>query len=325
MEKRTKILVSAPIRGEKLFNLKAGQDTSRAIWAIGGGKGGTGKTFIASSLGLELSQGNLEVVMIDADLGAPNLHTFLGLPSPEVTLADFVYKKVRNLEEVMTETPHGRLKLVSGSSQRLYMANLGYQQKQKLLRHIQGLNHSHTIIDTGGGTYFNCIDFFSISDHGILVANPDPASIENAYQFLRSVTLRILKAGVRRYGMGELVERAAESRKNAPESIDGLLQLVRSDDQNCGELLRESLDRFRPCLIMNKVDGEDDAVLGESISQVIKRYLAIDLTYLGAVPYDDKVDLSVKKFTPFVYAHPHSKTTYAIKKITDRLLKTVYV
>ena len=292
----------------------------KSVWAIGGGKGGTGKTFVASSLGLHLAREDTDVVMVDADLGAPNAHTFLGVQNPRLTLADFVYKKVPSLSDVLTDTPYPRLKLVAGSNRRLYMANLAYFQKQRLLRHIKSLDHTHTIVDTGAGTHFNCIDFFPIADLAILVVNPNPASIENAYQFLRSVTLRILKFSIRRNGMADLVKQASASANGAPESINSLVQLVKQCDQHQADILLSSLQQFRPCLIVNKVRGRNDALLGRSMAQVVERHLAVHLHYVGMVPYDPDIESCMKSFTPYVHLHPHSKTSYALRVILDRLV-----
>ena len=290
------------------------------IWSIGGGKGGTGKTFVAASMGLLFSENQVEVSMIDADLGAANLHTFLGVQNPPLTLGDFISKKVAKLSKVMLDTRHPGLKLAAGCNQHYDLANLSYLQKQKLLRHIKSLNHRRTIIDTGGGTYFNCLDFFPISDIAILVVNPDPASIENTYQFLRSVTLRILQFSIRRHEMDHLIEKAAESQKQVPRSIKGLLELVSSHDNYRGELLKEALGKFRPCLIINKAHEHDDAILGKSIVDVIRRCLAIDVHYVGAVPYDEDIRRSLIDFKPYVLAFPCSKSTYALRLIADRLL-----
>ena len=75
----------------------------KPIWSIGGGKGGTGKTFVAASLGLLFSENQVEVSLIDADLGAANLHTFLGIRNPQLSLGDFISKKVSDLSKVMPE------------------------------------------------------------------------------------------------------------------------------------------------------------------------------------------------------------------------------
>ena len=66
------------------------------IWAIGGGKGGVGKSVIATNVAASIAKGpNDSVALVDADLGGANLHTLLGVPSPKANLADFISKKGR--------------------------------------------------------------------------------------------------------------------------------------------------------------------------------------------------------------------------------------
>src|SRR4051812_16741810 len=50
----------------------------KQVWAVGGGKGGVGKSLIASSVALSLSRSGSHVVAMDLDLGGANLHTTLG-------------------------------------------------------------------------------------------------------------------------------------------------------------------------------------------------------------------------------------------------------
>jgi flagellar biosynthesis protein FlhG len=53
------------------------------IYPIGGGKGGVGKSFVAASLGGYIANSGKTVALVDLDLGASNLHTFLGMPAPD--------------------------------------------------------------------------------------------------------------------------------------------------------------------------------------------------------------------------------------------------
>ena len=48
----------------------------RNIFAIGGGKGGVGKTSITVSMGVALASHGHKVVIVDADLGGSNLHNY---------------------------------------------------------------------------------------------------------------------------------------------------------------------------------------------------------------------------------------------------------
>ena len=63
-----------------------------AVLAVGGGKGGVGKSIISANLSAILSQAGYRVLVIDLDLGCANLHTQFGIPMPRKTLADFLLR-----------------------------------------------------------------------------------------------------------------------------------------------------------------------------------------------------------------------------------------
>src|SRR5512133_955478 len=63
------------------------------IWPIGGGKGGTGKSFLTGSLGFLLAKSGYRTLLIDVDLGAANLHTIVGVPNPSRCLSDFIHRR----------------------------------------------------------------------------------------------------------------------------------------------------------------------------------------------------------------------------------------
>ena len=52
------------------------------IWAIGGGKGGAGKSVVSTVLAFWLARMGKRTVLVDVDLGGANLHTLLGIKSP---------------------------------------------------------------------------------------------------------------------------------------------------------------------------------------------------------------------------------------------------
>lgn len=54
------------------------------IISVGGGKGGTGKTFIATSIAHHLARSGKKVLYVDADVESPVSHTLLGIDGREI-------------------------------------------------------------------------------------------------------------------------------------------------------------------------------------------------------------------------------------------------
>jgi len=296
------------------------QDSSKTIWAVGGGKGGTGKSFFSACLAIQLSLQKEDTILIDADLGGPNLHTFLGMKEPTLDLGHFITNKVPNLKEALTSTPFKDLRFLRGTENILFMSNLNYYKKLKLIRHIKAFDAKRVIIDIGTGTSYNCIDFFLLSNPGILIVNPEPTSIENAYYFLKSCIIRILKLNIEYYKIQDLIKKIAEHIQDTSKSIFSLLSEIISHDKFYADLLYKALQKFTPCLIINKARDEKDFLLGQSISNVVQKYLVIDLNFLGVIPFDEKVHTSLRNLSPYMKIFPNSEVAISIKSMAEKLL-----
>src|SRR3569833_2571519 len=85
------------------------------IVAVGGGKGGVGKSLVSTNLAVALARTGAKVVMLDADLGAPNLHTMFGIMRPQRTVEDFLSGRSATLDEVALATPIPGLRLIAGA------------------------------------------------------------------------------------------------------------------------------------------------------------------------------------------------------------------
>ena len=177
------------------FHSQLDPNRNHKIWAIGGGKGGVGKSMVTANLSICLSLMGYKVVAIDLDLGGANLHTCLGVPVPDLTLSDYLSKKVRTMSELQTKTPIKNLTIISGAQDDMGIANLRQMQKAKILNKLGTLNADYILLDLGAGTNLNTLDFFISADQGILIALPEPTSIENTYRFIKSVYHRKLKDG----------------------------------------------------------------------------------------------------------------------------------
>ena len=291
------------------------------IWTIGGGKGGSGKSFVTTNMGICLAQLGVKVILVDADLGGANLHTFLGISPPLFSLADFIQKRVSRLQEVLIPTVVPNLHLLSGAQDLLNAADARSLQKRKILRSIQRLDSEYVLVDLGAGNSLNVLDFFLLSHGGILVVTPEPTSIENAYRFLKSAFYRRLRGAVSSPSARALIDGALD-RKNVLgiENPSDLVEAMRGIGEEEGKRLAEEIEGFHPNLILNQVRTKKDIEVGFSIRSACKKYFGIQLHYLGYVVYDQDVGNSIRKRRPLVLENPRSKAAQCIAEIASKLV-----
>jgi len=286
------------------------------IWPIGGGKGGTGKSFITSNMGILLAKQGFKTLLIDADLGAPNLHTIVGLPNPPISLSDFFNKRVAALQETVLQMPIHNLFLISGAKNKLDTANLAHEQKMKLLRAISGLDYDYILLDLGAGTSFNTIDFFTIWDSGIFVCNPEPTSIENIYRLIRSVYVRKIRQVLKIDRFRSLAEKAEAQNQDATiHHPEYLLDMLKTMDPEQGGKIERILKSFQFKLVLSQVRRQDNPKIGALICKIVERHLGMRIQFIGNVSFDERVHEAVCRKESFVDQYSYSEATLGLKVV----------
>lgn len=293
---------------------------NQKVWAVGGGKGGVGKSLVTANLSICLALMGYKVVAIDLDLGGANLHTCLGVPIPEKTLSDYLTKKVRSLNELLTPTAINNLWVISGAQDDLGIANLKQMHKAKLLNQLGELQVDFVLLDLGAGTTFNTIDFFISADQGIITTLPEPTSIENSYRFIKSVYLRKLKQAEELLEIGPLIDQAMNAKLSQNSTPADLINRIIEINPVMGQKLKAEIGRLNPKLIINQVRTQADIDIGFSMKLISKKYFGINLDYVGYLDYDATVWQSVKKRKPLLMEFPNSTLVNNFDRIIHRLL-----
>ena len=200
------------------MNDTANSSSTKEIWAIGGGKGGVGKSFVAGNLGILLAQRGFRVILADLDLGGANLHTWLGVNTPEQGVSEFVDRQVEQIHELLIPTSIPQLRLISGARDGVEIANLKHTQKMRFLMALKRLDTDFIIMDLGAGTAYNTIDFFLLAEKQLMVVIPEPTSIENAYRFLKNSFYRKLRHTSSSFGLRNVVDQMLKN-NNASNGI----------------------------------------------------------------------------------------------------------
>lgn len=269
------------------------------IWAIGGGKGGVGKSVVASNLAVCMARLGRRVVIVDGDLGGANLDTLFGCPRPARTLADFFAKNVEHLGDVAVPTGVEGLALVAGDADTLGSANPAHAQKQKLVRHLKTLPCDLVIVDLGAGTSFNTLDLYLAADVGIVVATAEPTSVQNAFAFIKTATLRTLeqRTGVRRREHDE-----GSLRRIAGESADARAALVRATQ-----------------LVVNRATPAEGRRVANLLHDLAGRFLGGQVCLRATIREDPAAVRSIRAMRPVVVTDPAAPISIDIATLAQEL------
>ena len=188
------------------------------IITVASGKGGVGKTNIATNLALSLSALGKRVVLMDADLGLANVNVALGLV-PKYSLYH-VIRKQKTISEVLMDTGYG-FQIVAGASGFAKIANLEDQERTAFVQELQSLSDADVlIIDAGAGVGKNVVAFVGAADDAIIVTTPEPTAITDAYGIIKIIATEIDSLSL---GLKLIVNRAksvAEGRKVAERVVN---------------------------------------------------------------------------------------------------------
>jgi len=292
------------------------------IFAVGGGKGGVGKSIVASNLAVALAAAGQRTAVVDADLGGANLHTLFGVARPRATLADFVRGDVADLADLLVPTSVPDVALVSGARALPDMANPKHAQKSKLLRHLRRLPVQNVVLDLGAGSGFNVVDFFLAADRALMVVTPEATALDNAMQFLKAAFFRSLRDVAREERVRQALESVLGDARRLGRTPRELIESAAVVDPEAGRLLSERVRRFAPLLLLNEVQTESERRLGLGIQADCAAYLGAPLEYLGALDRDACVPAAVARGLPVLQLYPGSAFAQGIIEIADRLCDT---
>lgn len=238
--------------------------------AITSGKGGVGKTNIATNLAMLFRKYKKRVLLIDLDLGLANVDILLGL-HPEYTLQDVIEGR-KEMKDIVLQGPEG-IMIVPGSSGIEELTNLNEAQKKQLFRGLGELDEEVdvAIVDTGAGISSNVLSFVLAANEILLITTPEPTAITDAYAMIKVLSRRRKELNIK------LVVNLSSSREEAESTM-------------------------------------------KNISSVARRFLGIDIQYLGYMLSDPNVSIASRRQKSFVKEYPNTIATSCLNKMVVSFL-----
>lgn len=291
------------------------------IWAVGGGKGGTGKSLVSNGLGSRLAERGFKVILVDTDFGGPNQHTYCGIRKPPTSLVQFFEHKIP-LEALTLKTKIEGLHLIPGNFNSQNTDNLTTTQKQKLFRHIKGLQADHVILDIGAGTQYDTLDTFLLADIHVCVITPDTLAIENFYLFLKNLKFRQLNHVLSALGLRERARNIWKER--AEHGISTGEQFARHlGDLFSGfsALFEQEQRKLRPQVVLNQVREFRQTEIGPAVSSAASRSFRVAANYAGQIRFEKDLWLHLGQDKPVIHPGVAFTLRQDLGNIADGILK----
>ena len=152
--------------------------------AIGGSKGGVGKSNLAVNLGVALRKCGRTVLLVDGDLGLSNLDVLLGL-IPGRTVADFLQGEAA-IEELLLQGPAGMRVLPAASGVPELTRLDGAARNRMVKALLEGESLAEVVlVDTGAGVGDTAVAMQLAASRVVLVTTAEPTSLVDAYASLK--------------------------------------------------------------------------------------------------------------------------------------------
>jgi flagellar biosynthesis protein FlhG len=153
--------------------------TARVV-CVASGKGGTGKTVLATNLAVLRAQGGERVLLVDFDAGLANAHLLLGL-APRWDLGHVLEGEVR-YDQALVKGPQG-VHLLSGGVGRTVLANPTRRDLERLFAALRPVEDAYDLIvvDHGAGMGYGTVAHLAAASTLILVTSHEVTGLSDAY------------------------------------------------------------------------------------------------------------------------------------------------
>ena len=300
------------------------QSQDRKVIPIASGKGGVGKSILSANLGIMLAAYGRRTVLIDLDLGGSNLHTYLGLKNRQPGIGNFVSDKSRDFNSLAVQTPYNNLWFIAGDVLVTGTANLLHQQRKALISRIQKIDADFVVLDLGSGTGLNVVDFFLISNAGILVSTPQTPAILNAYNFLKNAVFRQLQRNVAtpKKAVSYLKDVVKDKNPGATPTITEIIEKIERISNKAGGEARDQVNALFPHLVLNMGESPEDLEIAYNFRNLVGKNLSMSLGCLGFLYQDKAVAAALKGLKPVVVDREDSLVSREIDRIAQKLLQS---
>lgn len=154
------------------------------VLAVCSGKGGVGKTNVATNIAIALGARQRRVCLLDADVSLANVDVLLGL-QPRFNLSHVVRGEVDLASSILLGP--NNIQVIPASSGSFCMTDLPTVSQAAIIQAFSELEDQPDvmIVDTAAGISPSVARFVQAAQHAVVVLCDEPASLTDAYALIK--------------------------------------------------------------------------------------------------------------------------------------------
>jgi flagellar biosynthesis protein FlhG len=166
------------------------------------------------------------------------------------------------------------------------------------------------------------MNFFGLSNNGVIVSSLDTPSLMNSLVFLRNFIFANIVSLVR--GNKNVRKMLLDAYRLPADrdhlTVAGVYEKIRAQDADLADKVKKRCSYFSPCFVLNMGDQPEDLKVIEKIEGTLRKNLSISPHFLGMLFYDDAVRKAIRRNEVFLANNPESLYGRCLKGIVHRLL-----
>lgn len=272
----------------KEIHKTAGDDIKKEktrIIAVTSGKGGVGKTNIATNMGIAYAQMGKKVIVMDADLGLANVNVILNI-IPQYNLYH-VIKKQKKMSEIIIDTQYG-IKMIVGASGFSKIANMTEAERDDFIKEMYTLSDVDIIIiDTSAGVSRNVLSFVAAADEVAVITTSEPTAITDAYGIIKVIATEVDNIDLNLKLIVNRVDSAVEAKRIADRMIDIAGQFLNLKIEYLGfiyndQAVKQAVLKQKPFIVTDP-SGKASVCLKHIVARLEKTEIPVDGGFTGFI------------------------------------------
>ena len=198
-----------------------------------------------------------------------------------------------------------------------------HAQKMRLINNLRQLKCEYLILDLGSGSTYNTLDFFGMTQLGMIITTTEHTSTMNMLTFLKLFAVRINERSIPKNKLLDEKLKNSYNRTVLDEilTVRGLLDEISKIDTDVAQNAEQNWIRYRPRIVFNKCNLPHELDILGALENTFNEILMLKGDFFGCLFSHPTVAKTFQERKTLNTAAPNSDILEDINLLADRITR----